>query len=500
MRPTSILLVFSLGVGIAVAAERPPDRHAITKSLSHVELGEELRAADAARDFITVTEAGRSVQGRPLWLVKLDRSGGKASWRLFFYAQQHGNEIAGKEALAAMVRDIAARPELLPRDVALWLIPQVNPDGAEAGKRRNANDADLNRDHTLLLQPETLAIYQAFRQTKAHLAVDVHEFTRDSRDWAERGLLEWPIVMMDGANAPLFNATVTRAGIRWVESAREPMAKAGFNYTRYMVGGVAPDEELRYSDFAADDGRNGVGAYGGLSFIIEAGIKRSAADPNADLSERADAVLALLWRFIRDGSNRAADIRAVEAARSAPLPPFIATNVFWANLGGKTLTVKAIEKATGRTLDIPTANLMTDPAVKRSVATPRAYVVEAAAAAEFAALLDRHALPYERLAAPRALTAERCKLVRVEEEFDELYQRYEGRQIVTRDPAAAREFPAGSLLVRLDGLDGRRAAGLLEPLSMFGLFQYKQFRALVADDGTVPTWRVTADPGPASGE
>ena len=499
MRTVSYLLTTLLAAA-ALAADRPPDRHAITKPLSHAELGEVLHAADAASDFITVSEAGRSVQDRPLWLVRLDRSGGKAPWRLFFYAQQHGNEVAGKDALAALVQDVAARPELLPRDVALWLLPQVNPDGAEAAKRRNANDADLNRDHIVLLQPETVALHRAFRGVMPHLAVDVHEFTRDSSDWTERGFLEWPIVTMDTANAPLFDAAVTRAGVRWVESARAPMTKAGHNYTRYMVGGVAPDEELRYSDFAADDGRNGLGAYGGLSFIIEAGVQRSAADPDADLGVRVDAVLALLWRFIHDDSNRAADLRAIVAARSAPLPPFIATNVFWANLRGKTLTVKAIDKPTGRTVDIPTANLMTDVVVKRSVAAPLAYVVDRAAAAEFAALLDRQALPYETLAAPRSLTAEHCVLVRVEEEFDELYQRYEGRQIVTRDPAAVREFEAGALLVRLDGPDARRAAQLLEPAMLFGLYQYAPFRALVATDGTLPVWRVTADPGQAPSE
>jgi hypothetical protein len=273
------------------------------------------------------------------------------------------------------------------------------------------------------------------------------------------------------------------------------MAKAGHNYTRYMVGGVAPDEELRYSAFEADDGRNGLGAYGGLSFIIEAGVQRAAADPNADLGARVDAVLALLWRFIRDDSDRAADTRAIAVARSAPLPRFIATNVFWANLGGKTLGVKAIEKATGRVVGIPTANLMTDAVVKRSVAPPRAYLVDRAASVEFAVLLERHAIPFETISAPRQFTAERCVLVRVEEEFDELYQRYEGRQIVTRDPAAAHEFEPGSLLVRLDGPDGRRAAQLLEPAMLFGLYQYAPFRALVAADGTLPLWRVTADPG-----
>ena len=51
--------------------------------------------------------------------------------------------------------------------------------------------------------------------------------------------------------------------------------------------------------------------------------------------------------------------------------------------------------------------------------------------------------------------------------------------------------------MRVDGPDARRAAQLLEPAMLFGLYQYAPFRALVAADGTLPVWRVTVDPGPA---
>jgi len=128
--------------------------------------------------------------------------------------------------------------------------------------------------------------------------------------------------------------------------------------------------------------------------------------------------------------------------------------------------------------------------VKRSVPTPLGYAVEPRAAQEFAALLARHAIPFETVAAPRSVTAESCTLLRVEEEFDEVYSRYEGRQIVTRGPAGAWELPAGGLWVPLSGEAALRASLLLEPTAMYGLYQYPRYRALVSSGGIVPVVRV----------
>jgi len=121
-----------------------------------------------------------------------------------------------------------------------------------------------------------------------------------------------------------------------------------------------------------------------------------------------------------------------------------------------------------------------------------------AAAAEIGALLERHGIPFERLAAARAARVEACTLLRVEDDFDELYGRYEGRQIVTRAEATAGELPPGSLWVPLTGEAAVRAALVLEPLQLYGLYQYPRFRALVAWDGTLPVLRVLAPVG-ASG-
>jgi hypothetical protein len=468
----------------------PADHRTLQRATSYAEMAAFLKTVEKP-GLIAVSEATKTVQGRSVFLVHLNRGGERARFRILFYAQQHGDEHAGKEALLYLIRDIAASPERLPLDVDLWVMPMLNPDGAEANKRRNGDDADLNRDHMLLLQPEVLALYKVCQRVMPHVAVDCHEFSRDSKGYTAKGWLQWPIITMDTTNNPLCDPATFTAGLRWVETAGQALAARGHAYRRYVVGGVPPADEQRHSTSTTDDGRNGIGAYGGLSFIVESGMKDDAPNPQADLGERADAYLTIFWSFITDASHRDEDIRIVEASRHRPIPPFIPVNLFWANVGGKITQYKVIELATGKVVEVPTASFMPDLVVKKSVPTPAAYAISGAnAIPAFKALLDRHAITYEVLAAPRQATAEPCTLVRVEEQEDTLYTRLGGRQIVTRGAPTPVELPAGALLVRLDQPAAVRAALLREPTMLYGLFQYKEMRALVGPDNAIPVLRV----------
>ncbi len=60
--------------------------------------------------------------------------------------------------------------------IDLALIPQVNADGGEKNKRRNGNNADLNRNHLILTEPETIAIHNLFNQYLFDANLDVHEY------------------------------------------------------------------------------------------------------------------------------------------------------------------------------------------------------------------------------------------------------------------------------------------------------------------------------------
>jgi protein MpaA len=80
-----------------------------------------------------------------------------------------------------------ANPELL-AGVTLVLMPVVNPDGVESGKRYNARGVDLNRNFpaenrhnssryglNALSEPEALAIYQVINDTLPNHIVTLHE-------------------------------------------------------------------------------------------------------------------------------------------------------------------------------------------------------------------------------------------------------------------------------------------------------------------------------------
>lgn len=475
------LLLFPLA---AAGGPLPDDPRTLRHTLTIPQLEAVLDEADRA-PHVTVTVEGQSAGGRPIRLVHLDRSGGRAPFRVLFYAQQHGNEVSGKDALLWLVRDLAAHPERLPEDVDLWVIPQLNPDGAAAGRRANDAGVDLNRDHLLLSQPETRLLHRVARRVRPHLACDAHEFTRDGKDYAERGWMQLPLIMMDAGNHPLLPPELVALGLERVEAA----APRPHAYSRYFVGG-APPAERRPSTLEADDARNSLALRGALSFIIEAGVKRDAPDPEADLGERVDAYLALFRHLLGDAPTRDRIRAAVEKARRKPLPEWIPTNAFWANVGVRVSQVPVLDvKSPGTVRGIRSANVLTDAVVKQTVPTPEAYAIPAEHAAAFRPLLEAHGIRFTEIGGEPPFKVQRCRLVRLETEYDEVYNRYEGRQVVRCDAPETMDLPVGTLWVRADQADPITLP-VLEPQVLYGLYQWPAFRALVGADGTLPVLKV----------
>jgi protein MpaA len=81
---------------------------------------------------------GRSVEGRPI--VAFHGRAGAAKRTGLVVGCIHGNECAGTAITAAL---LSRRP---PDGVDLWVVPQLNPDGAAARTRGNAHRVDLNRN------------------------------------------------------------------------------------------------------------------------------------------------------------------------------------------------------------------------------------------------------------------------------------------------------------------------------------------------------------------
>ena len=88
---------------------------------------------------------GRSVRGRAIAARVLGAD--NPPRKILLVGCIHGNECAGMRIINAIAR---SRP--LP-GVQLWLIGELNPDGAAAGTRQNAHGVDLNRNFPYRWQP-----------------------------------------------------------------------------------------------------------------------------------------------------------------------------------------------------------------------------------------------------------------------------------------------------------------------------------------------------------
>jgi protein MpaA len=87
---------------------------------------------------------GRSVRGTPV--VALERGNPSSPRKVLVVGCIHGTECAG-----IAVVQLLARAD--PRDVDLWLVPNLNPDGYAADTRQNAHGVDLNRNFAAMWIP-----------------------------------------------------------------------------------------------------------------------------------------------------------------------------------------------------------------------------------------------------------------------------------------------------------------------------------------------------------
>ena len=106
-------------------------------------------------ELFTVVDEGRSGEGRALTLLKL----GHGPTGVFLWSQMHGDEPTATSALLDVLaylgksRESAAVSRLFSR-LTIYLLPMLNPDGAERTTRRNIQGIDINRDALRLQTPE----------------------------------------------------------------------------------------------------------------------------------------------------------------------------------------------------------------------------------------------------------------------------------------------------------------------------------------------------------
>ena len=144
-------------------------------------------ALDAASDRVRVVEIGRTIQDRPINMFIIgyptpprNVRAVAGSTAALINCNVHGNEPSSREACLIMARELAFADdprtlEILASTTVL-IVPTINGDGRAANTRGNLTGQDLNRDYSLIREPETFAFVQMMRDYKPEAAFDGHEF------------------------------------------------------------------------------------------------------------------------------------------------------------------------------------------------------------------------------------------------------------------------------------------------------------------------------------
>ena len=119
-------------------------------------------------------ELGHSVEGR---LIK-GLHYGTGSFKILMWSQMHGNESTTTKALLDFINFLDSdTPEAqeIASNFSLFIIPILNPDGAYAYTRINANQVDLNRDSVDLSQPESKILRNQIESFAPDLCLNLHD-------------------------------------------------------------------------------------------------------------------------------------------------------------------------------------------------------------------------------------------------------------------------------------------------------------------------------------
>ncbi len=155
------------------------------------------------KDIFKVAVAGKSVLEKNIYRVDF----GTGNFKILLWSQMHGNETTTTKAVFNFLKSIHANSSLLTH-FSFTFLPILNPDGAEAFTRLNANKVDLNRDSVDLSQPESQLLRSVFNTIKPYLALNMH----DQRSIFSAGSESNPATL--SFLAPAFNEACDINGVR----------------------------------------------------------------------------------------------------------------------------------------------------------------------------------------------------------------------------------------------------------------------------------------------
>ncbi len=252
----------------------PSEEKKFAKVTSYDELTGFINQLDEAGNLLNTEIIGQSTQSRNIYALKLSTTvfgNDPSKIKVLIFAQQHGNEQSGKEGALLLARELI-KPEnryLFDR-IEIAIVPQVNPDGSELNKRRNANQIDLNRNHLILTEPETTALHTFFDKYLFEVSMDVHEYSPYGEDWKKNGIRKnSQVTLGTTTNLNVSGKIRDFSGKKALPYLLDYLYARNFSSFVYCPGDVPGSGYTRHSTFDINDGRQSFGIQNTLSFIQE---------------------------------------------------------------------------------------------------------------------------------------------------------------------------------------------------------------------------------------
>lgn len=133
------------------------------------------KVAGASSGLLKVEKFTDSLDGRAIYLATL----GTGPRRVLLWSQMHGDEPTHTAVMLDLFSYLLQQPpnplasEIL-AGCTLMLIPMLNPDGAEAVSRFNAQGIDINRDWRRQVTPEGRALLRAAKTLNPQFGFNLH--------------------------------------------------------------------------------------------------------------------------------------------------------------------------------------------------------------------------------------------------------------------------------------------------------------------------------------
>lgn len=501
-RPVIVSVALSLAVTAALAQSRPSasldrlqtraERSQFVETSRYDDVRAFLATVDEASPLVHVTSFGYSFEGRTLPLAVVGRvadatpSAVTASGRLRVYLQAniHAGEVEGKEAVLALIRDIARgqHADWL-TSMVLLVNPVYNADGTEKvtltsrgfqhgpiggqGTRPNAQGLNINRDNIKLETPEARSMVRLLNDFDPHVMVDLHT-TNGSRH-AYHLTYETP-------NNPAVDAGIVSQSRDWLGAvSRNVRSKDQWEFRSYgNVSGQAPNRVWTTVEDLPRYTHNYWGLRNRFGILSETYSYLPFAERVTTNRRFLEEVLGYAH------ANAAALIRATTAADAAPLVGSQLSIRSQVARGGAPIEIlmgdveEEVNPYSGRVMhkraDVvrpePMADLTTFTSTDRE-RVPTAYFVPAdqKTAVE---RLQAHGIRLERLGAPLGGPLEEF-VVATSVTTPRAFEDHQERTVTGTWTAVERGVPAGAYRVPMSQPLARLAFYLLEPRSNDGL-------------------------------